>query len=181
MRVNRSSLLIIFVLVWTVIASDWVSCVGTCNGFGSNYLVRPQGDESYWRAEIYYFLDFDNCNDVNSVCGNSHTSPTLNHISGNNTANYWMNNANKLYLTGSYEQAASSYANAVKLDPSLTEGWLNMGNTLYLLNRYQESLDAYNAALKLDPLSANATMGKENVMLALNKTGGSNTSTGTPT
>lgn len=180
MRVNRSSLLLIFVLAWTVIASDWVSCIGSCNGFGSNYLVRPQGDESYWRAEIYYFMDFDNCNNVNSVCGNSHTSPTFIQTAGNNTANYWMSNADKLYLTGSYEQAASSYDNAVKLDPSLTEGWLNMGNTLYLLNRYQESLDAYNAALKLDPLSANATMGKENVLLALNKTGGSNASTGMP-
>jgi tetratricopeptide (TPR) repeat protein len=177
-RVNRSSLLLIFVLAWTVIASDWVSCLGTCNGFGSNYLVRPQGDESYWRAEIYYFMDFDNCNNVNSVCGNSYTSPTFNQTTGNGTAKYWMNSANKLYLTGSYEQAASSYDKAVNLDPSLTQGWLNMGNTLYLLSRYQESLDAYNATLKLDPLNANATMGIEKVLLALNKTGGSNVSTG---
>ena len=75
-------------------------------------------------------------------------------------------------------QAASSYAKAVKLDPSLTEGWVNLGNALYFLGRYQESSDAYNATLKLDPQNANALLGRGKALLALNKTGGSNISIG---
>ena len=180
MRVNRSSLLLIFVLTWMIMASDWISSIGSCNSFGSNYPIRPEGDESFWRAEAYYFMDYDNCNYVNSVCGASHNAPIFNQTISNGTAEYWLNNANRLYFTGSYEQAASSYAKAVKLDPSLTEGWLNMGNALYILGRYQESLDAYNATLKQDPLNANAMLGKGKALLALNKTGGSNISTGMP-
>jgi tetratricopeptide (TPR) repeat protein len=176
-RVNISALLLILVLTWMIMASDWVNSLGTCNSFESNY---PEGDESFWRAEAYYFMDYDNCNYVNSVCGASHSAPIFNQTTSNGTADYWLNNANRLYSTGSYEQAASSYAKAVKLDPSLTEGWLNMGNALYILGRYQESVDAYNATLKQDHLNANAVMGKGKALLALNKNGGSNISTGMP-
>ena len=163
-----------------VIATDWICTFGACNSFESNYPIRPEGDNSYWRAEAYYFMDYDNCNQVNSVCGASHNSPIFNQTISNGTADYWLNNASRLYLIGSYEQATSSYTKAVKLDPSLTEGWLNLGNALYFLGRYQESLDAYNSTLKLDPLNANAMLGKGKVLLALNKTGGSNISTGMP-
>jgi len=91
----------------------------------------------------------------------------------NDGATYWLNQANMSYLTGSYEQAALSYANAVGLDPSLSEGWLNLGNSLYFLGSYQASLNAYNALLKLEPQNANALTGKSLALLALNKTGGS--------
>lgn len=180
MRVNRSSLLLIFVLAGMIMASDWISSFGTCNSFESNYPIHPEGDESFWRAEAYYFMDYDNCNYVNSVCGASHSTHIFNQTTINGTADYWLNNANKRYSTGSYEQAASSYSNALKLDPSLTEGWLNMGNTLYILGRYQESLDAYNATLKQSPLNADAVQGKERALSALNRNVGSNISTGTP-
>jgi tetratricopeptide (TPR) repeat protein len=161
--------LIILVLAWTVIASDWIGSLGLCNSFESNSLIPPEGDESYWRAEAYYFVEYDNCNNVSSVCRAGNSAPISNQTINNGTADYWLNNANRLFSIGSYGQAASSYTEALKIDPSLTEGWINMGNALYFLGRYQESLDAYNATLKLDPLNANATLGKDKVMSALNK------------
>jgi tetratricopeptide (TPR) repeat protein len=92
----------------------------------------------------------------------------LNQTTGNNTANYWLDNANKLYLASYYEQAATSYAKAVGLDRSLTEGWINMANSLYFLGRYREPLDAYNAVIASDPLNANALLGKIKVLMAIN-------------
>lgn len=67
-----------------------------------------------------------------------------NQNTGNDSALYWLNEGNMFYLTGSYEQAALSYANAVSLDTALSEGWLNLGNSLYFLGKYQESLNAYD-------------------------------------
>jgi len=83
--------------------------------------------------------------------------------------------ANVFYLTGSYEQAAESYAKAVNIDPALSEGWLNLGNSLYFLGRYQASLDAYIALLNREPDNANAQAGKNNALSALNKTSAINT------
>ena len=80
-----------------------------------------------------------------------------------------LNDANVLYLNGSYQQAAESYAKAVNIDPSLSEGWLNLGNSLYFLGRYQESLDAYVALLNQEPTNANALAGKNKTLSALNK------------
>jgi len=114
--------------------------------------------------------------------GEYSTPPSSNTLAynqsvGNYGATYWLNQANVSYLTGSYEQAALSYSNAVGLDPSLSEGWLNLGNSLYYLGKYQASLNAYNALLKLEPQNAEALAGKSLSLLALNGTGGSNTST----
>ena len=105
----------------------------------------------------------------------SSNTPAYNQSVGNDGATYWLNQANMSYLTGSYEQAALSYANAVGLDPSLSEGWLNLGNSLYFLGSYHASLNAYNALLKLEPQNAEALAGKSLALLALNKTGDSNT------
>jgi tetratricopeptide (TPR) repeat protein len=101
--------------------------------------------------------------------GGAYTGATvLNQTTANNTAYYWLDNANKLYLAGYYEQAAASYAKAVKLDSSITEAWINMANSLYFLGRYQESLDTYNAVIASDPLNANAILGKGKVLMAIN-------------
>ena len=103
----------------------------------------------------------------------SSSAPAYNQNTGNNSAIYWLNEGNMSYLAGSYEQAALSYANAVGLDPSLSEGWLNLGNSLYFLGKYQASLNAYDALLKFEPRNADALAGKNQALLALNKTGGS--------
>jgi tetratricopeptide (TPR) repeat protein len=106
--------------------------------------------------------------------------PAYNQSVGNGNATYWLNEANVSYLTGSYEHAAESYAKAVNLDPSLSEGWLNLGNSLYFLGRYQASLNAYDTSLKLEPQNADALAGKNQALLALNNTLGPNNSTRIP-
>jgi tetratricopeptide (TPR) repeat protein len=140
------------------------------------YPIQADSDEGGWRAEIYQFLNYDNCNDVNSVCGADNHTSVSKQTTGNGTTNYLFASANKLYLAGSYEQAAESYAKAVNSDPSLSEGWLNLGNSLYYLGKYQASLNAYDALLKLEPRNVDALAGKSLALLALNKTGESNMS-----
>jgi len=110
----------------------------------------------------------------------AYNTPTNNQSVGNGNVTYWLNEANVSYLTGSYEQAAESYAKAVNLDPSLSEGWLNLGNSLYYLDKYQASINAYNALLRLEPQNADALAGKSQALLALNKTGEANVSILTP-
>ena len=136
--------------------------------------IQAASDEAGWRSDIYYFMNYDNCNNANPVCEANNPTSVSNQTIGNGTTNYPLASANMLYLTGSYEQAAELYAKAVNLDPSLSEGWLNLGNSLYYLGKYQASLNAYNALLKLEPQNAGALAGKSLALLALNKTSGSN-------
>lgn len=142
--------------------------------------IQAASDEAGWRSDIYYFLNCDNCNSINSVCGASNHNYVSNQTASNATTDYLLGSANQLYLAGSYEKAAESYAKALNMDPSLSDGWLNLGNSLYFLGRYQASLNAYNASLRLEPKNSNALAGKSLALLALNKTDGSNTSTITP-
>ena len=181
-------LLIIF-LAWMGLAGITNLGISDCNVpcnygyYGGSY------DQYMWYEDIYNFLYCDcGCptypyypyhydtygQPYNSILpAQPHSSEALesNKMTNNNdTANYWLTEADKLYLAGLYGDAAVSYAKAVKLNPSLTAGWLNMGNSLYFLNRYQESLDAYKAALKLEPQNTNALHGKDQALLALNRT-----------
>ena len=100
----------------------------------------------------------------------SYNTPAYHQSTGNGSAIFWLNEANVSYLAGSYQQAAESYARAVDLDSSLSQGWLNLGNSLYFLGRYQASLNAYDAVLGSDPQNANAFAGKSQALLALNNT-----------
>ena len=126
--IHRLSLLLILVPALMFMESVMISGV-RCDDWPS-YPIQADSDEGGWRAEIYQFLNYDNCNDVNSVCGaNNHTSVS-NQTMGNGTTNYLLASANKLYLAGSYEQAAESYAKAVDSDPSLcNELSTNLANT----------------------------------------------------
>ena len=87
-------------------------------------------------TEIYQFLNYDNCNNADSVCGANNPKSVSNQTIGNSTTNYLLESANQLYSKGSYEQAAESYANAVNLDPSLSEGLAKLGNSLYHLGKF---------------------------------------------
>lgn len=93
-----------------------------------------------------------------------------------NYANYWLKNADQMYITGSYDKAALSYARAVQLNPFLLDGWINMGNALYFLGKYEEALSAYDAALGLEPQNTNALMGRRQALAALNRTNEAGTS-----
>ena len=171
MRKHQSlSLLLIFALAWIFIGQGWVIGLGTCDYCGSSCYPCPNEalrEQHLWNIEISNFLRCEDC--YPSLDPNNHKITTSNQPI-NGTASYWLDKGNSSYLTGSYEQAETSYAEAVKLGPSLLVGWLNMGNSLFFLGRYQESLDAYDAALRLEPQNANALQGKSRTLLALNRT-----------
>lgn len=167
-------LLRIIALACILMELSLAGCSGTCDYCGSNYYyncpTQSEIEQRMWNSEIYYFLNYDNCDNLYQPAFTAtNINPVYNQAT-NNTTSYWLDNANRLYLAGYYEQAAASYANAVKLDPSQSEGWINMANSLYFLGRYQESLDAYNAVIASDPLNANAILGKGKVLMAINGT-----------
>jgi hypothetical protein len=142
---------------------------------GDDFPFQSESEQGAWRAEIYQFLNCDNCDGCGPAQMSSQPGITAGNIAqnktaGNNTSNYWLLNANKFYLAGSYDQAIASYSRALALNSSLTEGRINMANSLYFLGRYQESLDAFNAVMASDPQNANAILGKSKAMMAINRT-----------
>jgi tetratricopeptide (TPR) repeat protein len=167
--------MLILALALVFMESALIGSFGTCDYCGPNYWdsypTQSEIEQAKWNSDIYYFLNCDNCDNLYpSAYKVANRNTVSNPVANNTTASYWLENANKLYLAGYYEQAAASYANAVKLDPSLSEGWTNMANSLFFLGRYQESLDAYNEVIASDPLNANAIIGKGKVLMAMNHT-----------
>lgn len=166
---NSLSLLLIFALSLIILEQGWVIELGRCSCCSSICPNEQRIEQSLWNREVYEFLYSDDCfQSLNSI----HSGILASDRPANGTANYWLNRGNSSYLAGSYEQAEESYAQALKLDPSLLEGWNNRGNALFFLGRYQESLDAYNSALGIAPQNENALQGKDRVLLALNRTDG---------
>ncbi len=190
MRISyRLSLLAIFALILVSTESALVAGQGWNPYYGCYDLSNPYFQEYLWEREVYHFL-----NDYNPYVGPvysypqygtpayrtvptytaptntaAYNAPSYNAPANNQSASYWLNEANVSYLTGSYEQAAESYAKSVNLDPSLKGGWLNLGNSLYFLGRYQASLNAYNALLNLEPQNAEALAGRSLTMEAIGK------------
>lgn len=195
-------LLLVFALSLICLMSSWVPARGICDYYGSYYYPStPYLQEAAFYADAYNFLYGDdecyygpfwgthlynrpiynaasyNIPAYNEPADNA-TTYSLNAVSGD--ANNLLNEANVFYLTGSYQQAAESYAKVLNLYPSLSKGWLNMGNALYYLGRYQASLNAYNALLELEPQNADALTGKNKALFALNTTSVPNSSIGVP-
>lgn len=168
--------LLIFALAFIFTESALVGSFATCDHCGPNYWdyypsIQSEAEQAMWRSEIYYFMNYDDCDNLYPPAYTpANRNSVSNQVANNSTASYWLDNANKLYLAGYYDQAAASYANAVKIDPSQSDGWINMANSLYFLGRYQESLDAYNTVIASDPLNANAVLGKGKVLMAMNRT-----------
>jgi tetratricopeptide (TPR) repeat protein len=174
-RGKQGLLMLIFALAFIFMESALVGSFGTCDhywpNYWGNYPTQSEAEQEMWRSEIYYFLNYDNCDNLYpSAYKAANRNPVSNQAVNNTTASYWLDNANTLYLAGYYEQAAASYAKALKLDSSQSVGRINMANSLYFLGRYQESLDAYNTVIASDPLNANAILGKGKVLMAINRT-----------
>jgi tetratricopeptide (TPR) repeat protein len=160
---QKSPLFIIVALAVTILVSPWVTAQGIDDYYGwPHHPLTSEWEQRLWYADIYNFL-YGNCECHFSPCSEYSSSNT---VSENATS--LMDKANVFYLTGSYEQAAESYAKALNIDPALSEGWLNLGNSLYFLGRYQASLDAYAALLNRDPKNENALAGKNKTLQALN-------------
>ncbi len=173
MKKSKGYLSLIFSLAWIFIGVNGFVGVAMCEGL---YSGVPLGEQATWDYNVYKFLDECGQGPYQAfepdVAGMkvSNQTPTYDQTASDGTANFWLNQGNRLYLAGSYSQAEASYANAVKLDPYLLEGWLNMGNARYLLGRYLDSLDAYGAVLKLDSQNISALHGERMAFLALNRT-----------
>lgn len=174
------SSLLAFALACIFLEQGWVIGLGTCNccycgSSGSPCYDPALIEQGMWYKEISEFLSCDDC--YQRLDHYSSSAPSYNQTM-NGTASYWMDKGNRSYLAGSFDVAEESYAQAVKLDPSLLEGWINMGNALFFLGRYQEASDAFDAALRLEPQNANALQGKSRSLLALNRTSESNSTSG---
>jgi tetratricopeptide (TPR) repeat protein len=171
-RGKHSLIFVFFIIIGSISISGLVNCYYYEDRATTPYQTSEQ---SSWMAGIYEFLYFDDCYNAYQPCGEKNTIHALDQSVVNGTAIYWFDEANSLYLNGSYEKAATSYSKAVKLDPYLYQGWLNLGNALYFLGRYQSSLDAYNVVLGYEPDNSNALTGKKQALNALNMTGESKT------
>jgi tetratricopeptide (TPR) repeat protein len=173
-RHQRMYLFLIAALAWMVLEPALVTSFGTCSycGWGNCPTLTERQQQCLWEKEAFNFLYCDCC--YQGWGPYYYQIPSSSQSAVNGTASYWLNEGNGFYLAGSYEQAAASYAQALKLNPYLPEGWLNMGNALYFQGKYQESLDAYNAVLGLDPQNMNALQGKSQALLALNHTSDAN-------
>jgi len=169
-RHQRVYLFLIAALAWMILEPALVTSLGTCSycGWGNCPSLTVRQQQCLWEKEAFNFLYCDCC--YQGWGPYYYQIPSSSQSAVNGTASYWLNEGNGFYLVGSYEQAAASYAQALKLNPYLSEGWLNMGNALYFQGKYQESLDAYNAVLGLDPQNMNALQGKSQALLALNRT-----------
>jgi tetratricopeptide (TPR) repeat protein len=185
---HKLHLLLIVALAVIFLAPSWITAQGSEDCYNSDCFSGSslsEWQQRVWYADIYNFL-YGDCECYyahhgvyyppyageihDTSANNAPTSPSA--VSENATG--LLDEANVFYLTGSYEQAAKSYAKAVNIDPSLSEGWLNLGNSLYFLGRYQASLDAYVSLLNREPNNANALAGKNNALLALNKSNSAN-------
>jgi tetratricopeptide (TPR) repeat protein len=189
-KIHRLSLLLICSLAFLSMEPTWVTSQGSC-GYYWPYHPSIQADyeQHMWDIQTYRFLNYDDegyypydvhANNAPAYSTHTYNTPAYNQSVNNGNATYWLNEANMSYLTGSYAQATESYAKAVTIDPSLSDGWLNLGNSLYYLGKYQASLNAYDALLKLEPQNEDALAGKSLALLALNRTSGFNISTIAP-
>lgn len=145
----------------------WSYYNGTCPS-------KATREQAMWEAEAYAFLNGDigyagypaywpSNYGVPVGAYGSYPAP------GYGTVSYWINEGNRLYAAGSYEQAAGMYTRAVNLDPSQIAAWLSLGNSFYFLGRYQESLNAYEAVLNMEPQNGKAWHGKGLDLMALNR------------
>jgi tetratricopeptide (TPR) repeat protein len=142
----------------------WSYYNGTCPS-------QTTREQAMWEAEAYAFLNGDiGYAGYPAYRPSNYGIPVVSYAAqGYGTAPYWMNEGDRFYKTGSYEQAAAMYTRAVNLDPSLRMAWLNLGNSFYFLGRYQESLNAFEAVLNMEPQNAWAWHGKGLDLAALNR------------
>lgn len=175
-------LMLFIVLVMIFLMPSWITAqgIGDCHE-SSCHASRSEWQQRLWYADIYNFL-YGDCECYYAKHGlyyppyagairdpSAGNAPTDSLNAAGEDAPSLLDQANVFYLTGSYEQAAESYAKAVNIDPTLSVAWLNLGNSLYFLGRYQASLDAYEALLNLEPGNADALAGKEKALMSLDK------------
>lgn len=80
------------------------------------------------------------------------------------TKEQWLDEGNRLFNIGRFQEALSAFERAIQLDPSFAEAHEAKGSALYYLNHLADALVAYEQAIALDPNYAPAYNGKANVL-----------------
>ncbi|NMF82696.1 CHAT domain-containing protein [Nodosilinea sp. P-1105] len=66
-------------------------------------------------------------------------------------ASDWLDQGDKLFNLGRYEEALASYDQVISLQPDIATCWSIRGLTLYRLGRYEKALASCNQAISLQP------------------------------
>lgn len=69
----------------------------------------------------------------------------------NRTKEEWLDEGNRLYNMGQFQDALQAFENAIQIDPTFADAYEGKTSTLCALGRYQEALASVETALKLDP------------------------------
>ena len=73
------------------------------------------------------------------------------HQTTENKVNLWFEIGNIYFAGGEYEEAISSYDQALQFKPDKDQAWNNRGNALGNLGRYEEAISSYDQALQFKP------------------------------
>jgi serine/threonine protein kinase len=69
----------------------------------------------------------------------------------NRTKEEWLDEGNRLYNIGQFQDALQAFENAIQIDPTFADAYEGKTSALCALGRYREALDSVETALKLDP------------------------------
>ena len=69
----------------------------------------------------------------------------------NRTKEEWLDEGNRLYNIGQFQDALQAFENAIQIDPTFADAYEGKTSALCALGRYQEALNSVETALKLDP------------------------------
>ncbi len=69
----------------------------------------------------------------------------------NRTKEEWLDEGNRLYNMGQFQEALQAFENAIQIDPTFADAYEGKTSALCTLGRYQEALVSVETALKLDP------------------------------
>lgn len=76
-------------------------------------------------------------------------TPNVNVI--NRTKEEWLDEGNRLYNMGQFQDALVAFENGIQIDPTFADAYEGKTSALCALGRYQEALVSVETALKLDP------------------------------
>jgi tetratricopeptide (TPR) repeat protein len=80
------------------------------------------------------------------------------------TKEEWLDEGNRLYNGGFFQDALLAFENAIQIDPTFADGYEGKTSALCALGRYQEALASVETALQLDPNYAASYNDKGNIL-----------------
>jgi serine/threonine protein kinase len=82
----------------------------------------------------------------------------------NRTKEEWLDEGNRLYNIGQFQEALQAFENAIQIDPTFADAYEGKTSALCTLGRYPEALTSVETALKLDPSYAASYNDKGNIL-----------------